>query len=87
VNSEKRKTKNGVLKRNLISKENMTEEEAGFYRGVAFAMVYLIDDRDEPTFAFELARLACLNFERLKLAKVGSYDKKIIMDAWRREQK
>jgi hypothetical protein len=62
--------------------DNLTK---GWIRGVAFAMYYLIELRDETTFAFELAKEACISKTDLTKAGVDSLEKKAIYKAMRKE--
>jgi hypothetical protein len=58
----------------------------GWIRGIAFAMYYLIECRDEPIFAFELAKEAGISKTDLTKAGVDLLEKKVIYKAARKER-
>ena len=65
--------------------EKFDEYTKGWVRGIAFAMYYLIENRDEPTLAFELARESGVSKTDLTKAHVDSLEKKAIYKAMRKE--
>lgn len=65
--------------------EKVDEYTRGWVRGISFAMYYLIELRDEPVFAFELAKEAGISKTDLTKAGVDSLEKKAIYRAMRKE--
>jgi hypothetical protein len=68
-----------------IKNAKLDEYSKAWIRGIAFSMYYLIEIRDEPGFAFELAREAGISKTDLTTAGVDTLEKKAIYSAMRKE--